>query len=320
MQLQWLYYFVTIAELEHYTRAAEKLKISQSNLSHAIKSMERELGAELFERQERNVKLNKYGKLFLPYAQKSLNTLEAGENALKEYIDPNSGTIIIGGFYSIEAFTTDLMIRYHSETNRLGVQFQYSSEGWFNLQKHLLDGSMDLILCTKVNSPRVGSYYIGSHPLVALVSEQHRFAQRSSLKLEDFQGENFISFDSSGQISSRMKEIFEQKHLHVNIVTETPNDVIIYGLVAAGHGIAVVPYPLSGAPYGTKVIPIADEAMTDRPLYLQWNKDRYIPPAAEFFKNYIMRSGDVLNQYFVRHGISFTADADQMNNREDPTL
>lgn len=50
MQLQWLYYFVTIAELEHYTRAAEKLKISQSNLSHAIKSMERELGAELFER------------------------------------------------------------------------------------------------------------------------------------------------------------------------------------------------------------------------------------------------------------------------------
>ena len=191
--------------------------------------MERELGAELFERQGRNVKLNKYGKLFLPYAQKSLNTLEAGENALKEYIDPNSGTIIIGGFYSIEAFTTDLMIRYHSETNRLGVQFQYSSEGWFNLQKHLLDGSMDLILCTKVNSPRVGSYYIGSHPLVALVSEQHRFAQRSSLKLEDFQGENFISFDSSGQISSRMKDIFEQKHLHVNIVTETPNDVIIYG-------------------------------------------------------------------------------------------
>lgn len=68
MQLQWLYYFVTIAELEHYTRAAEKLKISQSNLSHAIKSMERELGAELFERQGRNVKLNKYGKLFLPYA------------------------------------------------------------------------------------------------------------------------------------------------------------------------------------------------------------------------------------------------------------
>ena len=106
----------------------------------------------------------------------------------------------------------------------------------------------------------------------------------------------------------------------MNIVTETPNDVIIYGLVAAGHGIAVVPYPLSGAPYGTKGDshcrrghdgPAPVPAMEQGPVH---------SPAAEFFKNYIMRSGDVLNQYFVRHGISFTADADQMNNREDPTL
>ena len=48
MNLQWLYYFNTIAELEHYTRAAERLHVSQSNLSHAIKELEEELGAELF--------------------------------------------------------------------------------------------------------------------------------------------------------------------------------------------------------------------------------------------------------------------------------
>uniref|UniRef100_UPI001FABC6E7 helix-turn-helix domain-containing protein n=1 Tax=Clostridium symbiosum TaxID=1512 RepID=UPI001FABC6E7 len=57
MNLQWLYYFNTIAELEHYTRAAERLHVSQSNLSHAIKELEEELGAELFERKGRNIKL-----------------------------------------------------------------------------------------------------------------------------------------------------------------------------------------------------------------------------------------------------------------------
>ena len=51
MNLQGLYYFNTIAELEHYTRAAEKLHVSQSNLSHAIKELENELGVQLFERQ-----------------------------------------------------------------------------------------------------------------------------------------------------------------------------------------------------------------------------------------------------------------------------
>lgn len=44
MNLQWLYYFNTIAELEHYTRAAEKLHVSQSNLSHAIKELEMNWG------------------------------------------------------------------------------------------------------------------------------------------------------------------------------------------------------------------------------------------------------------------------------------
>lgn len=70
MQLQWLYYFTTIAELEHYTRAAERLRVSQSNLSHAMRDMERELGTKLFERKGRNVQLTKYGQLFLPYAKR----------------------------------------------------------------------------------------------------------------------------------------------------------------------------------------------------------------------------------------------------------
>lgn len=169
MQLQWLYYFTTIAELEHYTRAAERLRVSQSNLSHAMRDMERELGTKLFERKGRNVQLTKYGQLFLPYAKKTLNTLEAGIDTLKEYLDPNKGTIMLGGFYSIEAFATDLMIRYCSETNRVGVQFQYSSRGWYNLRKDLLEGKLDLILCTKIDSPQIGSCYIGEHALVALV-------------------------------------------------------------------------------------------------------------------------------------------------------
>lgn len=93
MNLQWLYYFNTIAELEHYTRAAEKLHVSQSNLSHAIKELENELGVQLFERQGRNIKLTKYGEIFQPYVIRTINSLEDGITTLKGYIDPNEGII-----------------------------------------------------------------------------------------------------------------------------------------------------------------------------------------------------------------------------------
>ena len=72
--------------------------------------------------------------------------------------------------------------------------------------------------------------------------------------------------------------------------------------MAAGRGVAVVPYPLGGAPYGTKIIPISNQ-VAERKLYLQWNKERYIPPAAEYFRDYVVRSGDVFNQYLERQGI-----------------
>lgn len=302
MNLQWLYYFNTIAELEHYTRAAEKLHVSQSNLSHAIKELEEELGAELFERKGRNVKLTKYGEIFKPYVTKTINTLESGVATLKEYIDPNVGTVVFAGFQSVAQFATDLMVRYQAETNRMEVQFQYSSEGWPSVCEMLLSGEADLIIATKLDNPKVGATYIGTHPLMVLVPENHRLAANESVDLRELDGESFIAFDRRGQLRAELEEIFTHMGIAPNIVAETPNDMIVYGLVAAGRGLSIVPYPLAGAPYNTKMLPITND-IPQRKLYLQWNKERYIPPAAEYFRDYVVRCEDVFDQYMRHRGL-----------------
>ena len=276
--------------------------MSQSNLSHAIKELENELGAELFERKGRNIKLTKYGEIFHPYVKQTINSLEAGITTLKGYIDPNVGIITMAGFQSVAQFATDLMVRYHSETNRLDVQFQYSQEQWGSLQEKLLDGTVDLLISTKMDNPRIGSAYIGVHRLMVLVPEGHKLAKEERVDLRKLDGESFIAFDSSGQIRSQLTQIFAELNIHPNIVAETPNDLIIYGLVAARRGVAIVPYPLTGAPYNTKLIPIAND-IPPRRLYLQWNEERYIPPAAKYFRDYIIRSGAVFDQYLERFGL-----------------
>lgn len=302
MNLQWLYYFNTIAELEHYTRAAEKLHVSQSNLSHAIKELEEELGAELFERKGRNVKLTKYGEIFKPYVNKTINTLESGVATLKEYIDPNVGTVVFSGFQSVAQFATDLMVRYQAETNRMEVQFQYSSEGWPEVCERLLTGKTDLIIATRLDNPKVGATYIGTHRLMVLVPENHRLAKQEFVDLKELDGEDFIAFDKKGQLRIGLTEIFSRMGIAPNIVAETPNDLIVYGLVAAGRGVSIVPYPLSGAPYNTKMLPITND-IPQRKLYLQWNKERYIPPAAEYFRDYVIRSENVFDQYLEHRGL-----------------
>ena len=64
MNLNHLQYFRVLAQSEHYTHAANELNITQPSLSHAIASLEKELGIYLFEKQGRNIKLTKYGRIF----------------------------------------------------------------------------------------------------------------------------------------------------------------------------------------------------------------------------------------------------------------
>ena len=73
MNLNQLTYFVTLAQIENYTRAAKRLDITQPSLSHAISNLEKELQVPLFERHGRNVTMTKYGEMFLKYVQDSLH-------------------------------------------------------------------------------------------------------------------------------------------------------------------------------------------------------------------------------------------------------
>ena len=83
MNLYHLRYFSTLAHIEHYTKAADILAITQPSLSYAISTLEEELGVKLFEKNGRNVTLTKYGKVFLNDVEEILNRLDSSVNSLK---------------------------------------------------------------------------------------------------------------------------------------------------------------------------------------------------------------------------------------------
>ena len=83
MNLDHLRYFVKLAEVGHYTKAAEQLCIAQPSLSHAMRTLETELGVPLFERSGRNTVLTRYGREFLHCAQRTLATLDQGVGSLQ---------------------------------------------------------------------------------------------------------------------------------------------------------------------------------------------------------------------------------------------
>lgn len=84
MNLYYLRYFVKLAHVQHYTRAAEQLCITQPSLSHAIAQLEKELGVPLFEKTGRKTTLTRFGEEFLPCAEHTLAFLDAGVSSLQK--------------------------------------------------------------------------------------------------------------------------------------------------------------------------------------------------------------------------------------------
>jgi DNA-binding transcriptional LysR family regulator len=96
METRVLKYFLTVAELNNITQAAERLHITQPTLSRQIMELEKELGVQLFDREKRQMHLNKAGALFQQRAATMLTILEQTENELANANDQLSGTINLG--------------------------------------------------------------------------------------------------------------------------------------------------------------------------------------------------------------------------------
>lgn len=302
MNLQQLKYFKTIAEYEHYTKASEVLSAHQSSLSHAVRSLERELSVHLFARSGRNVVLSQYGKMFLPHVARALDELEEGVAELRRAIDPDTGVVTIACFPSLAEFVPDIIVRYISETNRVDARFHTRQETtYYTLREQLLKGDVNLVFATDIDDPRVGKTLIGEHSYVLLVSKGHRFAERASVDLHELDGEDFIAYSEDSQIRHWSDAYFKKEGIHPRIKAETAQDVMIYGLVAAGQGVAVTPWPLGRAPYHVRFIPI--EGLDKRKLYLLWNKEAYLPPAAAQFRDFIINQDPVFDEYRLHNSI-----------------
>lgn len=126
MNLNQLHYFVTLAHIEHYTRAAEMLSITQPSLSHAISMLEQELETNLFEKRGRNVVLTKYGKVFLEYVEEALKILDSGVKKTRALTSDTGGVDRSRiYFYAWKCICSTACRRFFEGTRRLGCEFPF---------------------------------------------------------------------------------------------------------------------------------------------------------------------------------------------------
>ena len=188
MNLYHLRYFSTLAHIEHYTKAADILAITQPSLSYAISTLEEELGVKLFEKNGRNVTLTKYGKVFLNDVEEVLNRLDSSVNSLK-LAGKGEGCIDVVFLRTLGIdFLPKIMRGFLEENPTKKIDFNLYCDKVLtsDILNGLKEKKYDLGFCSKLdNEPLIEFIPVARQELVVIVPLDHPLAVKDEVRLED---------------------------------------------------------------------------------------------------------------------------------------
>ena len=212
MNLQQLYYFRKLAEVQHYTEAAKALYITQPSLSDSISSLESELSVALFQKKGRGIELTKYGQEFYQYVNQALGILEHGIAIMKEKSDLVTGTIDVGCIPTLLGdFLPDALDLYHEKHPQ--VSFNIFHEKSIPVAEGVSTGNYDIGFCSMVeNKPDLVFVPITFQELIVIVRNDHPLASHDSIQLSDLQDYTLSTYRDTIPIGKVVRKLFLAAH------------------------------------------------------------------------------------------------------------
>lgn len=270
--------FIAVAENLHFGQAAEELNMTQPPLSRQIQKLEKSIGVQLFERNNRNVTLTPAGETFLAEAYGLVASVNRSPRRAQKVAEGSWGQITIG-CTAVSSFGVlgDLLSRI---ADRLpGVSVEISEMVTAEEVKALGDGLIDIGLGRPDRVPAtVETALVQSERLVAAVPIDHAFAHRDSLRSSEISGQNLIMHSPT---KARYFYDLTVRYIDVgsNEITHSLSQILtIVNLVAAGRGIAVVSESAAHLRLdGVVYVPLVDVPDGAVELHAIWNPDSRNP-------------------------------------------
>jgi len=289
MEWHQLEYFQAVAHLQHFTRAAEQLSISQPALSRSIAKLEDELGVPLFERRGKNVSLNRYGQIFLRHVERAMQEIIEGKQEIQDLLNPDHGVISLAFLHSLGThLVPDLLGRFRAKYP--GIQFKLYQNGTNLLLDQLESGEIDLCLSAPiVTRERIEWAPLFTEELFVIVPSDHRLSGHSSIRLAEIASEPIISFKKDYGLRILADQLFLKAGLTPHITFEGEEIMTVAGLVEAKLGVAIIPHLTGLDNTGLSFLRIS-EPLGHRTIGVAWLTDRYTSPAAKKFRDFVISS------------------------------
>jgi DNA-binding transcriptional LysR family regulator len=241
--LQQLAYFVAVADVRSFTRAAERVGVAQPTLSRQLKALEDELGAPLVNR-DKAVTLTPAGEVVLPFARRMLADSDSARAAVAEIVGLSRGLLRVGATPSLcIGVLADVLRVFHEQ--RPGIHVRLSENGSQLLVRALLGGELDVAL---VIVPPAGldpalqvTPLLRERLSVASPRSDRPPSSRGSISIPELARRQLVMFREGYDLREVTLRAYQNANVEPRFAVEGGEMDAVLRLVEAGTGVAVVP-------------------------------------------------------------------------------
>lgn len=283
MTLEQLRIFVSVAEHEHMTRAAESLHLTQSATSAAIAALEARYATQLFHRVGRRIELTEIGRAFLIEARAVLARAAAATTVLTDMAGMTRGSLALAASQTVgNYFLPPIMARYRQHFPGIDLSLRIGNTE--QVADWVRDGEADLgIVEGAVDDPALATQPVGDDELVLVVAQSHPWARQRTIAPAQFAETNWVLREAGSGTRAIAQSVLGQSGSspdHIHVAMELPSNEAVCAAVVAGAGASIISRLVAAALIGSgDLIAIKASLPTRRFIQLR-HKERYVTQAA----------------------------------------
>jgi DNA-binding transcriptional LysR family regulator len=242
MDVRQLEMFRAVAEEGAFTRAAERLHVSQSAISRQLQLLEQELGTMLLRRTGRGVSLTAHGELLLSAANRINREIQDAVSQISDTLALQRGLLSLGGGMTVSLYILPKLLKKFRSLYR-NVDLRITTGESDLLLKLLRTGQVDLALLTlPIVATDLQVQPVLKEEMVVVTSGNHPLTRVRTVDARNLRRYPFVLFESGSNTRKVLDEFLLEEQSPVNVVMETENVEIIKAMVASGLGVTLLPY------------------------------------------------------------------------------
>lgn len=283
MELRTLNYFITVAEMLHFSAAAEKLGLSQSAMSRQIQLLEEQLGVRLFDRMGRKVFLTTAGRDLLERSYEVRKAISSLTARATELASGNHGIIRVGATpQTLESLISKMLPQFQRRCPEARISLVEG--GGANLEQALDRGDLDLAIGALDQNHGFESRPLFSLEVLAALPKNHRLSHCKSIEIGELANEQLLLLRKEFMSRKVFDDACLAAHVVPRVLIESASPHCLLALVQSGLGLAIIPSTVPVAKGRPHVVPITQNSRLLRiSVGILWDPRRYTPPVVRSF-------------------------------------